>query len=37
LSRVRRSMRLLVPAFCAGRMLDDYVERVYLAKDSPGV
>jgi starch phosphorylase len=36
LCRVRRSMRSLVPAFCAGRMLDDYAERVYRAPGSPG-
>ena len=29
LSRIRASMRTLAPAFCAGRMLDDYVERIY--------
>jgi glycogen phosphorylase len=29
LSRIRTSMRSLLPAFCAGRMLDDYTERVY--------
>jgi glycogen phosphorylase len=29
LSRTRASMRTLAPAFCAGRMLDDYIERVY--------
>jgi starch phosphorylase len=29
LARVRASMRTLAPAFCAGRMLDDYVERIY--------
>ncbi len=29
LERVRASMRTLVPAFCAGRMLGDYIERVY--------
>ena len=34
--RIRGSMRSLVPAFCAGRMLDDYVERVYRAHGSPG-
>ncbi len=32
LSLIRRSMRSLVPAFCAGRMLDEYAERVYGAK-----
>ena len=36
LSLIRRSMRSLVPAFCAGRMLDDYTERVYAAHGSPG-
>jgi starch phosphorylase len=36
LSRIRGSMRSLVPAFCAGRMLDDYTERVYRARNSPG-
>jgi len=29
LARVRASMRTLAPAFCAGRMLDDYAERIY--------
>ena len=29
LARVRASMRTLAPAFCAGRMLHDYVERMY--------
>ena len=29
LARIRASMRTLAPAFCAGRMLDDYVERIY--------
>ena len=29
LARIRASMRTLAPAFCAGRMLDDYLERVY--------
>jgi starch phosphorylase len=29
LERIRASMRTLAPAFCAGRMLDDYVERIY--------
>jgi starch phosphorylase len=29
LTRIRASMRTLAPAFCAGRMLDDYLERVY--------
>jgi starch phosphorylase len=29
LSRTRASMRTLAPAFCAGRMLEDYIERVY--------
>jgi starch phosphorylase len=32
LSLIRRSMRSLVPAFCAGRMLDEYTERVYGAE-----
>jgi glycogen phosphorylase len=29
LARTRTSMRTLAPAFCAGRMLDDYLELVY--------
>ena len=29
LARVRASLRTLGPAFAAGRMLDDYVERIY--------
>ncbi len=29
LVRVRASMRTLAPAFCAGRMLNDYLERIY--------
>ena len=29
LSRIRASMRTLAPAFSAGRMLDDYAERMY--------
>jgi len=29
LARVRASMRTLAPAFCAGRMLDDYVRQIY--------
>jgi starch phosphorylase len=29
LTRIRASIRTLAPAFCAGRMLDDYLERVY--------
>ena len=29
LARIRASMRTLAPAFCTGRMLDDYLERVY--------
>ena len=28
--RVRASIRTLAPAFCAGRMLDDYTERIYV-------
>ncbi|MGO8905635.1 MAG: alpha-glucan family phosphorylase [Solirubrobacteraceae bacterium] len=36
LSRIRGSMRSLVPAFCASRMLDDYTERVYRTHGSPG-
>jgi glycogen phosphorylase len=35
LSRIRGSMRSLVPAFCASRMLDDYTERVYWTHGSP--
>lgn len=29
LARIRASMRTLAPGFCAGRMLDDYLQRVY--------
>ena len=29
LERMRASMRTLAPAFCAGRMLGDYLERIY--------
>jgi glycogen phosphorylase len=29
LARIRASMRTLAPAFCAGRMLDDYVRQIY--------
>jgi glycogen phosphorylase len=29
LDRIRASIRTLAPAFCAGRMLADYVERIY--------
>jgi glycogen phosphorylase len=29
LERIRASMRILAPAFCAGRMLEDYVARIY--------
>ena len=29
LARIRASMSTLAPGFCAGRMLDDYLERVY--------
>jgi starch phosphorylase len=29
LTRIRASIRTLAPAFCAGRMLEDYVERIY--------
>ena len=29
LARIRASMRTLAPAFCAGRMLEDYLGRVY--------
>jgi glycogen phosphorylase len=28
-ARIRASMRTLAPAFCTGRMLDDYLERIY--------
>ncbi len=33
LDRIRASMRTLAPAFCAGRMLDDYLERIYAPTD----
>jgi starch phosphorylase len=36
LSRIRSSMRSLVPEFCAARMLDDYRERVYRTRRRPG-
>jgi glycogen phosphorylase len=29
LTRIRASIRTLAPAFCAGRMLDEYLERIY--------
>jgi starch phosphorylase len=29
LTRVRASIRTLAPAFCAGRMLEDYLQRIY--------
>ncbi len=29
LGRIRASLRTLAPAFCTGRMLDDYTERIY--------
>jgi glycogen phosphorylase len=29
LDRIRASMRTLAPAFCAGRMLEDYLQRIY--------
>jgi len=29
LNRIRASMRTLAPAFSAGRMLDDYIQRIY--------
>ena len=29
LARIRASMRTLAPGFCAGRMLEDYVKRIY--------
>ena len=32
-ARIRASIRTLAPAFTAGRMLEDYVERIY-APDS---
>ena len=35
LARIRASMRTLAPAFCAGRMLDDYVERIYAPEETP--
>jgi starch phosphorylase len=31
LSRVRAALRTIGPGFCAGRMIDDYVEHVYAA------
>ena len=35
LARIRASMRTLAPAFCAGRMLDDYLQRIY-TRTTPG-
>jgi glycogen phosphorylase len=32
LARVRASLRTLAPAFTAGRMLEDYIERIYAPK-----
>jgi glycogen phosphorylase len=32
LARIRASLRTLAPVFSAGRMLDDYVERIYAPK-----
>jgi starch phosphorylase len=32
LARIRASLRTLAPAFAAGRMLGDYVERIYTPK-----
>jgi len=32
LARVRSSLRTLAPAFAAGRMLEDYIERIYAPK-----
>ncbi len=29
IARIRASMRTLAPAFSAGRMLNDYIERMY--------
>ena len=29
LARIRASIRTLAPAFCAGRMLEDYLQRIY--------
>jgi starch phosphorylase len=29
LTRIRASIRTLAPAFCAGRMLEDYLDRIY--------
>ena len=34
LARIRASMRTLAPAFCAGRMLEDYVDKVYAPTQS---
>jgi glycogen phosphorylase len=35
LARIRASMRTLAPAFTAGRMLSDYVERIYVPESHP--
>jgi starch phosphorylase len=35
LARVKASLRTLGPQFCAGRMLDDYEERMYRAAPVP--
>jgi len=36
LMRIRASMRSLAPDFCTGRMLDDYIERIYRPKTDFG-
>jgi len=35
LARIRASIRTLAPAFTAGRMLEDYVERIYTRESDP--
>ncbi len=37
LTRMRASLRTLAPGYCTGRMLDDYVRRVYAPADTSSV
>jgi len=34
IARIRASMRTLAPAFCAGRMLEDYLQRIYAPSET---
>lgn len=36
LARIRASMRTLAPAFCTGRMLEDYLQRIYSPTPASG-